>query len=101
MSQNSASPLEPFDLKTVIRKAAGGEQLTAYKQLSRLQGDDSEFAVFSARSLREVYEALDRPLYEWTGVVSGHNAKHVLAGIAVWSWARMLIRRDGSTRPLS
>jgi hypothetical protein len=46
-------------------------------------------------------EALDRPLYEWTGVVSGHNAKHVLAGIAVWSWARMLIRRDGSTRPLS
>ena len=31
MSQNSASPLEPFDLKTVIQKAAGGEQLTAFE----------------------------------------------------------------------
>jgi hypothetical protein len=38
-------------------------------------------------------EALDRPIYELTGLVSGHNAKHVLAGVAVWAWSRMLVRR--------
>jgi hypothetical protein len=38
-------------------------------------------------------EALDRPLYEWTSIVSGHNAKHVLAAFAVWAWAGMLVRR--------
>lgn len=31
MSQNSASPLEPFDLRAVIQKAAGGEHLTAFE----------------------------------------------------------------------
>ena len=31
MSQNSTSPLEPFDLRTVIQKAAGGEDLTAFE----------------------------------------------------------------------
>ena len=31
MSQNSASPLTPFDLPAVIRKAAGGEHLSAFE----------------------------------------------------------------------
>ena len=31
MSQNSTSPLEPFDLRTVIQRAAGGENLTAFE----------------------------------------------------------------------
>jgi anthranilate phosphoribosyltransferase len=31
MSQDSASPLTPFDLLVVIRKAAGGEHLTAFE----------------------------------------------------------------------
>ena len=31
MSQDSTSPLEPFDLRTVIHKAVGGEHLTAYE----------------------------------------------------------------------
>lgn len=31
MSENSASPLEPFDLQAVIGKAAGGEDLTAFE----------------------------------------------------------------------
>jgi hypothetical protein len=43
-------------------------------------------------------EALDRPLYDLTGVVSGHNAKHLLAAGAVWCWARMLGRRARESR---
>ena len=31
MSQNSASPLRPFDLQAVIQKAAGGEHVTAFE----------------------------------------------------------------------
>jgi anthranilate phosphoribosyltransferase len=31
MSQNSASPLESFDLRTVIQKAAGGEHLSGFE----------------------------------------------------------------------
>ena len=31
MSQNSTSPLEPFDLRAVLPKAAGGEDLTAFE----------------------------------------------------------------------
>ena len=31
MSQNPASPLEPFDLRALIQKAAGGEDLTAFE----------------------------------------------------------------------
>ena len=31
MSQNYASPLEPFDLRAVIQKVAGGEDLTAFE----------------------------------------------------------------------
>ena len=31
MSQNSANPLEPFDLRTVIQKVAGGQHLTAFE----------------------------------------------------------------------
>ena len=31
MSQNSTSPLEPFDLRAVIQKVAGGEHLTAFE----------------------------------------------------------------------
>ena len=31
MSQNSTSPLEPFDLRAVIQKVAGGEDLTAFE----------------------------------------------------------------------
>ena len=31
MSQNSTSPLEPFDLRAVLHKAAGGEDLTAFE----------------------------------------------------------------------
>lgn len=53
-------------------------------------------AWFAAAKLAE---ALDRPIDAWTGIVSGHNAKHVLAGVAIWAWARLLMRRAALAGP--
>ncbi len=35
-------------------------------------------------ALAKLLEAFDKPLYDWTGVVSGHTLKHVCAAVAIY-----------------
>jgi hypothetical protein len=45
--------------------------------------------------LAKVAEALDRPIYVFTGFVSGHTLKHLIATVAVYWVLRMLQKRSG------
>jgi len=45
------------------------------------------------------FEALDKPVYALTRVVSGHNLKHILAAVAVLWVLRMLQRRGPAPLP--
>lgn len=47
-------------------------------------------AIYAAAKLAEM---LDRPIYALGGILSGHALKHILAAVAVWWLARMLMRR--------
>lgn len=55
------------------------------------------FAAMGCYGLAKVFEMLDAPIFEFTGVVSGHTLKHLAAGLAIWFIARSLERRR-STR---
>ena len=51
------------------------------------------YIVFGAYVLAKVFEHYDRQIFEWTGMVSGHTLKHVVAGLAGIPVAWMLWRR--------
>ncbi len=51
------------------------------------------YAVFAGYLLAKVFEHYDREIFEWTGNVSGHTLKHVMAGLAGIPVAYMLWRR--------
>ena len=51
------------------------------------------YAVFAGYLLAKVFEHYDRQIFEWTGTVSGHTLKHVVAGLAGLPVAYMLWRR--------
>lgn len=53
------------------------------------------FAFYAAALLAEW---LDRPLLEWTGLVSGHTLKHGLASLGAYWALRWLVRRQALTR---
>jgi hypothetical protein len=52
--------------------------------------------VFAGYVLAKGFEHLDREIFEWTGIVSGHTLKHVAAGLAGLPVAWMLWRRQPS-----
>ncbi|MCU0937589.1 MAG: hypothetical protein MUC86_00265 [Burkholderiaceae bacterium] len=52
------------------------------------------YLVFAAYLLAKVFEHFDRQIFEWTGAVSGHTLKHVVAGLAGLPIAWMLWRRQ-------
>lgn len=63
---------------------------------SRYTHGGAIYAVFAAYLLAKVFEHYDRQIFEWTGMVSGHTLKHVVAGLAgipvVWMlWHRRLV----------
>jgi hypothetical protein len=35
-------------------------------------------------ALAKLFELLDKPIYDWTGIVSGHTLKHVCAAVAIY-----------------
>ena len=44
--------------------------------------------------LAKAAEALDRPVFTFTGFVSGHTVKHLIAAVAVYWVLRMLQKRS-------
>lgn len=66
--------------------------------LFRPRYSHSEFFwwMFATYALAVVFEQLDRPIYELTGVVSGHNLKHVCVAGGIF-WIALMLRRR---RPL-
>jgi len=52
------------------------------------------YAVFAGYLLAKVFEHYDRQIFEWTGTVSGHTLKHVVAGLAGMPVVYMLWRRQ-------
>ncbi len=60
---------------------------------SRYTHGNAIYAVFAGYLLAKVFEHHDREIFEWTGVVSGHTLKHVMAGLAGIPVAWMLWRR--------
>jgi hypothetical protein len=61
---------------------------------SRYTHGNAIYAVFAGYLLAKVFEHYDRQIFEWTGVVSGHTLKHVMAGLAGIPVAYMLWRRQ-------
>lgn len=49
-------------------------------------------------ALAKVFEQFDFPLYEYSGVMSGHSVKHLIASLAPLSLAVGLTRRAGNPR---
>ncbi len=47
-------------------------------------------------ALAMVTEQLDAQIYQWTGVVSGHTVKHLIAALAGYWLLRMLLLRNSS-----
>lgn len=45
---------------------------------------------FSIYALAKIFEAADRPIFAFGGIVSGHTLKHVAAAISAWWILRML-----------
>ena len=60
---------------------------------SRYTHGGAIYAVFAGYLLAKVFEHYDRQIFEWTGFVSGHTLKHVVAGLAGLPVAYMLWRR--------
>jgi predicted membrane channel-forming protein YqfA (hemolysin III family) len=60
---------------------------------SRYTHGNAIYVVFVAYLLAKVFEHYDRQIFEWTGMVSGHTLKHVVAGLAGIPVAWMLWRR--------
>jgi hypothetical protein len=60
---------------------------------SRYTYGSTIFLVFAAYVLAKVLEHYDRQIFEFTGSVSGHTLKHVVAGLAGLPVAWMLWRR--------
>ena len=53
---------------------------------------------FSIYGLAKVLEVADRPIFVWSGVVSGHTLKHITAAFSAYWILRMLqLRRDSSS----
>jgi hypothetical protein len=68
---------------------------------SRYTHGNAIYAVFAGYLLAKVFEHYDREIFEWTGVVSGHTLKHVMAGLAgipvAWMlWHRRLVAASAS-----
>jgi hypothetical protein len=61
---------------------------------SRYTHGGAIYAVFAGYLLAKVFEHYDREIFEWTGAVSGHTLKHVMAGLAGIPVAYMLWRRQ-------
>jgi uncharacterized membrane protein YjdF len=61
---------------------------------SRYTHGGAIFVVFAGYVLAKVFEHYDRQIFEWTGAVSGHTLKHVMAGLAGIPVAYMLWRRQ-------
>lgn len=61
---------------------------------SRYTHGGAIYAVFAGYLLAKVFEHYDRQIFEWTGMVSGHTLKHVVAGLAGLPVAYMLWRRQ-------
>ena len=51
--------------------------------------------------LAKVVELLDKPIYDLTGVVSGHSIKHLFAALGAWWIVSMLHLDTTSSLPLS
>lgn len=66
--------------------------LWCYPPRYRRGGD--VLAVLGLYALALLAEWFDRPLLEWTGVVSGHTLKHLIGALAVWWALRMLRLRE-------
>ena len=49
--------------------------------------------MFGFYALAVIFEALDRPVYELTGLVSGHNLKHIFVAAGIGCVLLMLRRR--------
>ena len=60
---------------------------------SRYTHGNAIYAVFAGYLLAKVFEHYDRQIFEFTGAVSGHTLKHVVAGLAGLPVAYMLWRR--------
>ncbi len=60
---------------------------------SRYTHGGAIYAVFAGYLLAKVFEHYDRQIFDWTGFVSGHTLKHVVAGLAGLPVAYMLWRR--------
>ena len=52
--------------------------------------------MFGTYALAVVFQALDRPIYDCTGLVSGHTLKHVCVAAAIF-WIVLMLRKR---RPL-
>jgi FtsH-binding integral membrane protein len=50
-------------------------------------------------ALAKAAELLDREIFYWNGVLSGHNLKHLLAALGAWGLAIMLARRRYLVEP--
>jgi hypothetical protein len=61
---------------------------------SRLNRTHLIWAVLGAYAVAKLVEALDRPLFELTGQMSGHSLKHLAAAAgAYFMWRAVLVRR--------
>ena len=61
---------------------------------SRLTGTGYLWGVIAAYLASKLAEFLDAEIYTWTGMISGHSLKHLLAAAGAWLFYRALQRRE-------
>ncbi len=58
---------------------------------SRYTGSGYLFLALGCYGLAKLLETFDKPIYRWTGFISGHTLKHCMAAFAI-SWLVMMLR---------
>jgi len=77
-----------------------GVLLLALTHRSRYTHAGHVYSIFAAYLLAKITEALDWPIWQWTGyVISGHTLKHLFAALAGVFVCTMLLRRRPVGRP--
>jgi len=58
------------------------------------------WAAICLYALAKLLEILDKPLYDWSGVVSGHTLKHAFAAVAIYCLLRKSSRQSAVVSPI-